>query len=184
MRSLRAAPCISLLSFFSLLFGQTQGNARTEDDLVSFQLATDRATYHVGDAAVLSFTIANVGGRSIYVSRDLGLCGKWTGAFDLTVLDHLNNRVSRVGCDVFVTRIPDESLKDSFRSSYWKVLLPGETYSLQEGIDVPAHKGKYHLVAELMPPSFSDHQVELLTADGIRVLRLRHRAPLVDIVVK
>lgn len=151
---------------------------------MSFQLATDKVAYRSGETAVLRFTITNTGSQPIYVSRDLGMCSRWTGYFDLAIFDHRDNKISRPGCDVFVTGIPDRNLKESFRSSDWKVLLPGEAYSLQEGIGVPTAKGRYHLAAELMPPGFPDHQMEMLVADGIRVLRSRHRAPLIVITVK
>jgi len=168
--------CVSLLS----VAGQPQEKTEVA---IHLQISPLKTTYRPGERSLVSITVRNQGAAPIYLSRNF-ICGTWTGYVDFRILNSQGQNVKNGGCAGSEFTIPLDRLKQEVTESPgWLRLDPGELYGQEGDFEAPAKKGTYRLVAELMPPRFSEQQKLLLTSEKILVLQTRHAAPAVSIVV-
>jgi hypothetical protein len=175
---------LGIVGFCVLLLPVTGQPQEKTEDAIYLQISTPKTTYRPGERSLVSFTVRNQGAAPIYLSRSF-ICGTWTGYVDFRILNSLGQNVKNGGCDGFVLPIPlDKVKKEVTESAGWLRLDPGEIYGQEADFEAPVKKGSYRLVAELMPPGFSEQQKQVLASDQILVLQSHHVAPAVTIIVK
>lgn len=161
------------------------GTEPKEADRIGYQVVADRTNYKANEYATLRFMIINQGSDDLFVSRRIGSCSKWSGHFELQLLDDRGENMLHGGCDAAERPIPDSRLREELNDcALWIRLLPGEIYGTEEKIALPSQKGTYHVRAELWPPGFPARQKQLLKEQNLRVLQSSHLAPLVEINVE
>jgi hypothetical protein len=154
------------------------------EDTISLHISTPKTIYRPGERSVVSFTVRNQGAAPIYLSRSF-ICGTRAGYVDFRILNSLGENVKNGGCAGSEFSVPLNKLKEEVTESRaWLRLDPGEIYGQEGDFEVPVKKGSYRLVAELIPPGFTEQQKQLLVSERIHVLQARHAAPAVTIIVK
>jgi hypothetical protein len=174
---------IALFCLLSLFTASGMPEEKSEDG-ISLQISTLKTTYLPGERSLVSFTVTNQGAAPIYLSRSF-ICGTWTGHVDFRILNSQGQNVKNGGCAGSEFSIPLDKLKQEVTGSAgWLRLDPGEIYGQEGDFEAPVKKGSYRLVAELMPPGFSEQQKRVLASEQILVLQSHHVAPAVTITVK
>ena len=154
-------------------------------DGISYEILAEQQTYKAGSYATVELIIINHGSESIFISRDIGRCSKWSGHSEIQLLNGKNENLLRGGCDSAEGPIRDAELKNTLNDpDLWIRLLPNEIYGTEEHIALPSTRGIYHVRAELWPPGFPAEQKKLLQQQGLRVLQHSHVAPLLQIRIE
>lgn len=150
---------------------------------VDFRIITDDTDFSPGATAHVMFIVTNKG-EPLYVYRGLSQCSSQMGSYFLLIFDKNDREANRSGC-ASDFRMDKVDIRDSLADSdSWILLKRGEAYGRESEITIPSEKGMYRLKAELTPPSLSDRQREILSADRLRVLQCGISAPILTIKVK
>lgn len=183
---MKAVHCFFFLGVVSLsvLLGQISAQDRHSDGDVDFQVYPDKPSYPPGGTMSLKFLVTYVGDSSIYLNRHLGGCSNPDGFASLEILDKRNKNAREWDCAADSGPQRDSDLpSDVTNSTLWVRLMPNEIFGGVIRYDLPRKKGTYRLKAELFPTSFTDKQREILSQNGIRVVRRPVQAPIVTITI-
>jgi len=154
-------------------------------DGISFEIIAEQQAYKAGSYATMKLMIINRGSEAVFIGRDIGRCSKWSGHFEIQLLNKKGENVLRGGCDIAEQPIRDAELKNTLNDpGLWIRLLPNEIYGTEEHIALPSTRGVYRVRAELWPPGFPARQQELLKQQSLRVLQFQHQASPVEITVQ
>lgn len=154
------------------------------EDAIYFQISTPKTKYRRGEKVIVSLTVVNRGAAPIYIAHGF-ICGKSSGYVEFRTLNSQGQNVENGGCAGSELSVPLDKLKEEVTESRaWLRLDPNEIYGEEEQLDLPPIKASYRLVAELMPPRFSEEQKRVLASEQIVVLQAHHMAPIVRIIVK
>ena len=175
---------LGIVGFCVLLLPVTGQRQEKTEDAIYLQISTPKTTYRPGERSLVSFTVRNQGAAPIYLSRSF-ICGTSAGHVDFRILNSQGQNVKNGGCAGSEFSIPLDKLKQEVTGSAgWLRLDPGEIYGQEGDFEAPVKKGSYRLVAELLPPGFSEQQKQVLASEQIFVLQAHHVAPAVTITVK
>ncbi|HZE24771.1 MAG TPA: hypothetical protein VE054_12290 [Blattabacteriaceae bacterium] len=147
------------------------------EDAIYFQISTPKTKYRRGEKVIVSLTVVNRGAAPIYIAHGF-VCGKLSGYVEFRILNSQGQNVENGGCAGSEFSVPLDRLKEEVtKSRAWLRLDPNEIYGEEEQLDLPRMNASYRLIAELMPPRFSEEQKRVLASEQIRVLSSRHSAP-------
>jgi hypothetical protein len=152
------------------------------NEKIDFELRTDKRTFAPNSTIWIKYEVENVGESPIYIHRNFGPCSNPWGTVSLQILDQDDRDARKSGCSEDPERLKDNEILSEVRNSaYWVRINPGEFFGAKVSFQLPGKSGEYRLKAELIRPSFTERQKEILNRDGIRVLEASCPAPVLSI---